>query len=185
MERSPVYDSLLVGSKNQQELGDKVYELVYSSTKGSTVGSQMSSMSLSPSYSLGGMYWPLKYHRGLTKKQTTQRKRTATRRTKMSSKNPKAYVPFKTDKGIKTRRSSYTSKFHSKYPGVKTLPEIAKATGISRSILQEVYDRGMAAWRTGHRPGASQQAWGMARVHSFVMKGKTWRTTDSDLARKV
>lgn len=103
----------------------------------------------------------------------------------MSWKDPKAYRPFKSDKGVKTRRSSYTSKFHSKYRDAKTLPEIAKVTGISKGILQEVYDRGMAAWRTGHRPGASQHAWGMARVHSFVMKGKTWRTADADLASKV
>jgi hypothetical protein len=103
----------------------------------------------------------------------------------MSFKNPKAYVPFKSDKGVKTRKSSYTERFHRKYPDAKSLAEIAKSTGISKSILQTVYDRGMAAWRTGHRPGASQHAWGMARVHSFVMKGKTWRTADADLARKV
>lgn len=132
-----------------------------------------------------GMYWPAKYYKGLTRKQTLQRKRSATRRTKMSFKNPKAYVPFKSDKGVKTRKSSYTERFHKKYPDAKSLSEIAKATDISKSILQTVYDRGMAAWRTGHRPGASQHAWGMARVHSFVMKGKTWRTADADLARKV
>lgn len=131
------------------------------------------------------MYWPLKYYRGLTRRQNLERKRSATRRTKMSFKDPKAYVPWKTDKGVKTRKSSYTERFHKKYPGVKSLPEIAKATGISKSILQTVYDRGMAAWRTGHRPGASQHAWGMARVHSFVMKGKTYRTADADLASKV
>jgi hypothetical protein len=49
--------------------------------------------------------------------------------------------------------------------------------------LKTVYNRGMAAWRTGHRPGASAQAWGMARVHSFAMKGKTYRTADADLAK--
>ena len=102
----------------------------------------------------------------------------------MSWKTPRAYTPWKTDKGVKTRRSSYTSKFHAKYPDVKTLPEIAKATGVSKKVLEEVYNRGMAAWRTGHRPGASQHAWGMARVHSFVMHGKTWRTADKDLAEK-
>jgi len=102
----------------------------------------------------------------------------------MSFKDPKAYVPWKTDKGVKTRRSSYSSRFHSKYPGAKTLPEIAKATGVPVGILRKVYNRGMAAWRTGHRPGASQHAWGMARVHSFVLKGKTYRTADSDLAGK-
>ena len=131
------------------------------------------------------MYWPFKYHRGLTRRQNLQRKRSATRRTKMSWKNPKAYAPFKSDKGIKTRKSSYSSRFHKKYPEAKTVSEIAKASGISKSILDQVYNRGMAAWRTGHRPGASQHAWGMARVHSFVLKGKTWRTADADLARKV
>ena len=128
------------------------------------------------------MYWPLKYYRGLTRKQNLQRKRSATRRTKMSWKDPKAYVPFKSDKGVKTRKSSYSSRFHAKYPGVKTLPEISKATGVPRKTLRTVYDRGMAAWRTGHRPGASAQAWGMARVHSFVLRGKTYRTADKDLA---
>jgi len=131
------------------------------------------------------VYLPIKYFRGLSTRKTRERKGELTRRAKMSFKNPKAYKPFKTDRGVKTRKSSYTERFHKKYPDAKSLPEIAKATGISKSILDTVYDRGMAAWRTGHRPGASQQAWGMARVHSFVMKGKTWRTADSDLARKI
>ncbi len=131
------------------------------------------------------MYWPEKYFKGLTRKQNKERKRSATRRTKMSFKNPKAYAPFKSDRGVKTRKSSYTERFHKKYPGVTSLPAIAKATGIRKSILDQVYDRGMAAWRTGHRPGASQQAWGMARVYSFALNGKTRRTADADLARKV
>jgi hypothetical protein len=131
------------------------------------------------------MYWPQKYHRGLTRTQNAQRKRSATRRTKLSWTDPKAYVPFKSDTGAKTRRSSYSSRFHRKYPGAKTLPEIATATGVSTATLQTVYNRGLAAWRTGHRPGASQHAWGMARVHSFVLHGKTYRTADADLARKT
>lgn len=159
----------LLSSANQRDLRERVEEFLTST----------------PWDAKGGMYWPTKYFRGLTRKQNAQRKRSATRRTKMSFKDPKAYVPFKSDKGVKTRRSSYTQRFHKKYPDAKTLPEIAKATRISKAVLQEVYDRGMAAWRTGHRPGASQHAWGMARVHSFVMKGKTWRTADKDLAGKV
>ena len=49
----------------------------------------------------------------------------------------------------------------------------------------ESYNRGMAAWRTGHRPGATEQQWGYARVHSFLLCGKTYHTTDSDLVRKA
>lgn len=179
----------MVNYDRQKEFADEVFRAIAKqSTNQETLGRLVEQTLYLPqqeSKSSGGMYWPLKYYRGLTRKQNLQRKRSATRRTKMSFKNPKAYVPFKSDKGIKTRRSSYTERFHKKYPDAKSLSEISKATGISKSILQTVYDRGMAAWRTGHRPGASQHAWGMARVHSFVMKGKTYRTADADLARKV
>ena len=40
----------------------------------------------------------------------------------------------------------------------------------------------MAAWRTGHRPGANTHQWGYARVHSFLVKGKTFWYTDRKLA---
>ena len=62
----------------------------------------------------------------------------------------------------------------------------ADKSGISYGILKKVYDRGVAAWRTGHRPGTTPAQWGMARVNSFVTKGKgTWGKADSDLAAKV
>ena len=130
------------------------------------------------------MLWPPKYYRGLSTRRKTQRRREITRRKKMSWKDPKAYKPFKTDRGVTSRPSSYTSRFHSKYPGVKGLPAIAKATGVSLATLKKVHDRGAAAWRTGHRPGATEEAWAMARVYSFVLHGKTWRTADKDLATK-
>ncbi len=62
----------------------------------------------------------------------------------------------------------------------------AEKSGISYSILKQVYNRGMAAWKTGHRPGASQQQWAFARVNSFITKGKgTWGGADKDLAAKA
>ncbi len=91
------------------------------------------------------------------------------------------YTKFRTDKGQKTKTSSYTQKFRKMYPGAKSLPEIAKATKIPLRTVQTIYNRGLAAWRTGHRPGASPQAWGYARVHSFATKGKTYYTADKDL----
>jgi hypothetical protein len=142
------------------------------------------SLALAPGTS-GGAMWPPKYYRGLSTRRKKQRHREITRRKKMSSKDPKAYRPFKTDRGATQRKpSSYTSRFHAKYPGVTGIPAIAKATGVSEGTLRKVYNRGLAAWRTGHRPGASQEAWGMARVYSFVLHGKTWRTADKDLASK-
>ena len=56
-------------------------------------------------------------------------------------------------------------------------------SGISYGTLKKVYNRGMAAWRTGHRPGTTPQQWGMARVNSYIGKGKgTYYGADSDLS---
>lgn len=54
----------------------------------------------------------------------------------------------------------------------------AKSSGIPLGILRTVYRKGMAAWKTGHRPGVTQQQWAMARVNSFIMGGKTTKKAD-------
>jgi len=62
----------------------------------------------------------------------------------------------------------------------------ADKSGMPYSILKKVFDRGMAAWKTGHRPGASQQQWAYARVNSFITKSSgTWGGADKDLAKQV
>ena len=69
---------------------------------------------------------------------------------------------------------------------IKGLQNKAKKTGMPYSILKKVYDRGMAAWKGGHRPGTTQQQWAFARVNSFVTKSSgTWGKADKDLADKV
>ena len=51
------------------------------------------------------------------------------------------------------------------------------------AVLRQVYDKGLAAWSSGgHRPGASQHAWAMARVESFVRGGPTALGPDRRLA---
>ena len=62
----------------------------------------------------------------------------------------------------------------------------SKETGVPIGILRVVMKRGMAAWKTGHRPGATQQQWGYARVNSFLTKQPgTWGGADKDLAKEV
>jgi hypothetical protein len=69
---------------------------------------------------------------------------------------------------------------------ISALQKKADKTGMPYSILKQVYDRGMAAWKGGHRPGAGQHQWAFARVNSFVTKSSgTWGGADSDLAKKV
>jgi hypothetical protein len=71
------------------------------------------------------------------------------------------------------------------FPKAKSLKQKSEATGVPLSEIKGSYDRGLAAWRTGHRPGATAQQWGYARVHSFLTCGKTHYSTDSDLVRKA
>ena len=67
---------------------------------------------------------------------------------------------------------------------IEGLVKKADKSGMPYSILKKVYDRGMAAWKTGHRPGTTPQQWAMARVNSFVTKSSgTWGKADKDLAR--
>ena len=66
------------------------------------------------------------------------------------------------------------------------LKKKAEKSGMPLGILRKVYNRGLAAYKTGHRPGASQHQWAMARVNSFTTKSSgTWGKADKDLAAKV
>lgn len=60
----------------------------------------------------------------------------------------------------------------------------AKQSGFSLSILKQVYKRGVAAWKVGHKPGTTPQQWGMARVNSFITGGRTRVKGDPDLWAK-
>ena len=58
----------------------------------------------------------------------------------------------------------------------------ADKSGVSIGTLRKVYKRGVAAWNSGHRPGTTPQQWGMARVNSYITKGKgTYHGADKDL----
>ena len=67
-----------------------------------------------------------------------------------------------------------------------SLKKKSEKSGISVGILKQVYNRGVAAWKTGHRPGTTPEQWGHARVNSFITKGSgTWGKADKDLAKKA
>jgi hypothetical protein len=84
-------------------------------------------------------------------------------------------------------------KFNMKYKQPKNQAngkdDIVRLTGIPKKILDEVYYRGVGAYKTNPksvRPNVkSPEQWAMARVYAFVMKGKTYKTADKDLADKL
>ena len=66
-----------------------------------------------------------------------------------------------------------------------SLEEISKDTGVSMKGLQEIYNKGVGAYRTNPesvRPNVtSPEQWAMARVYSAVMGGKTARIDEKEL----
>lgn len=130
--------------------------------------------------------WPHKYYRGLTKKQALERKKEIQKFGKKHWKDPKAYVGFKTDAYAKTKRkSSYTVQWDKLFPHAKSLKQRSKATGVPVKYLLKVFNRGSAAWRTGHRPGQTTQSWSYPRVSSYLLCGKAHYTADADLVRQA
>ncbi len=65
----------------------------------------------------------------------------------------------------------------------EALKKKAEKSGISYGTLKKVYNRGVAAWKSGHRPGTTPQQWGYARVNAFIVKKKKGGLNhDKDLA---
>jgi hypothetical protein len=85
-----------------------------------------------------------------------------------------------------------------------SVEELAEHTDLPVEALQEVYNRGVGAWKTNpesvrlkkdfsknnnlsqypRSARLGKEQWGMARVYSFVDKGTTFHTADADIAHK-
>ena len=88
-----------------------------------------------------------------------------------------------TNLGTKMKFKEHAEMMEDATAGLK---KKAEKSGMPLGILRKVYNRGVAAWKTGHRPGTTPSQWGFARVNSFVTKSSgTWGKADKDLAAKV
>ena len=92
-------------------------------------------------------------------------------------------------------------KFNKKYGFPKdaghSKAEISRLSGVPMKTLNKVYDRGLGARKSnpqsvrslsGKKVGGKSLAgkmsgpqWAMARIYSYVMKGRTYYTADKDL----
>lgn len=104
---------------------------------------------------------------------------------------------YKHGKRIKTKKGKATKAFEKRFNCTKEHIEInldenvskalenkSKKSGISVGILRKVYNRGKAAWNSGHRPGVAQDQWAMGRVNSFITGVGGARKADKDLWKK-
>jgi hypothetical protein len=84
---------------------------------------------------------------------------------------------------------SYKDKFNKKYGYTKgkshTLAQVSKDTGVSLKGLQQIYNKGIGAYKTNPqsvRPNVkSKEQWAMARVYSAVMGGKASKIDSAEL----
>ena len=99
-----------------------------------------------------------------------------------------------------TNKQKFNKRYNQPLNKSNSKKEISKLTGISMSILNKVYDRGLGAHRSnpqsvrsvsGKKVGGkslagkmSAQQWAQARVYSFAVGGKTRQTADKDLWAK-
>ena len=146
---------------------------------------------------------PDPYHRGLSDDDVEDKEDQIKKQAKMDDDDPDAYKEMPGDEEARekgeVKKSKHTKAYDKLYgesldvneekldaSAEKGLKNKADDTGVPIGILRDVYRRGMAAWKSGHRPGAGQQQWAMARVNSFLTKQPgTWGGADKDLAKKV
>ena len=130
------------------------------------------------------MHWPVRYFSGLSQSMKLTRQKELLKRRRV----PYSQLSLgKSDIGATKRKSRWTMQFHRVYPGLKFNKElISKKTGISKSTLNTVYNRGLKAWKTGgSRPGATAAQWAISRTYKYVLvtkkkAPKAWYITRPD-----
>lgn len=105
---------------------------------------------------------------------------------------------------IDSKEMTWKEKYNNKYGYPKdeshSLEAISKKTGVSKKGLQQIYNKGIGAWKTnpssvrqkndlskrgGKRSGLlSKEQWAMARVYSAVMGGKASEVDKKELKMK-
>lgn len=103
-----------------------------------------------------------------------------------------------------TNRIQYLNKMGLDPDDSYSIEELAGISGISKGILQEVFNRAVGAWKTNlpsvrlkvsfkknpdttkfpRSARLSAEQWGYARIYSFLNGGKTRHTADLDLWKR-
>jgi hypothetical protein len=103
---------------------------------------------------------------------------------------------------VLTNRQQFLKKNGLPLDSSLSIATIAKLANVPVAALEEVRNRGVGAYKTnlpsvrlrdfskdpnpaiGASDRLSKEQWAIARVYSFVNRGKTFKTADADIARK-
>ena len=125
---------------------------------------------------------PKQYSSGLSRKDKKKQLKSL-KKSQRSYKRGK-YVPRPKLKSFKSKKSSWTQKFHKLHPEAKTLKQIADVTDIPKPALSAVKKKGMGAYySSGSRPNQTAESWGLARMYSYILGGPT-RRVDHHITEK-
>jgi hypothetical protein len=86
---------------------------------------------------------------------------------------------------VTTNKHRFNKKYGQPKDKSNSLSEIAKLTGIKKSSLQKIYNKGIGAFKTNPssvRPNMKKEQWAMARVYSSVMGGPAAKVDRKELA---
>ena len=137
---------------------------------------------------------PQKYYKGLSEKEKQEKKKNIKETKKLydSGKKKQAFKTASKRPTVKsTKKSSFTTRFHKKFPDVKPLTnQFSTATGISIADQKTIVNRGRAAFVTsGSRSSVSSPtAWGYARLYAFYfrsLQGNKKINEDQDIYDKL
>ena len=132
------------------------------------------------------LYTPYKYFKGLETKQLILEKLKEMQ--KWKNENDVSKIQFKTDKSITSvKKSPYHIAFEKQYgvPSSASMKQKSIVSGVPESMLNTVFGKGVAAWKTGHRPGTTAVQWGNSRVDSFLVLGCTAFSGDASLLHEL
>ncbi|MDA7670294.1 hypothetical protein N8587_03190, partial [Akkermansiaceae bacterium] len=102
------------------------------------------------------------------------------------NKIPKEYAKGGKTKKAKTWKEKYNKKYGNELYASNSLSDIAEDTGVSKKGIQQIYNKGIGAYKTNPssvRPNVkSKEQWAQARVYSAVMGGKASKVDKKELS---
>lgn len=186
------FDSIINGNMNESTVSSNIIKKIITSFKTNllthlkTFVKEKSAVVDDIVSSMNMLTESKKYYTGLDAKTKEKREKHFNKYKNKPDNDKDSYKPAPGDADSKTKLSKHTKSYKDKYgkditESIDSVKKKSKETGISYSILKQVYDRGMAAWKSGHRPGTTPHQWALARINSFATGGKTRYTADKDL----
>jgi len=93
-----------------------------------------------------------------------------------------------------TYKQKFNKKFNQDKDESNSKAKMTKLTGVPKKVLDDVYDRGIGAFKTAgpSRPNMTKESWAVARQYAFIMKsydavkkGDDKINQDKDLYMKI